>query len=148
MPPGGRGRGRGQGNWGPPGGEMTFSIPTHKCGLVIGRGKCLLCFLTSPQQSWADVNKASDYTSIFPFRWRKCKSHKSADRSLCRNIPAATTQWGPQLQTVHNPGLTSADWSCQAAHRGKDWGSCPLSPHVDVVGHLVSSMITPMDRMV
>lgn len=38
MPPGGRGRGRGQGNWGPPGGEVTFSIPTHKCGLVIGRG--------------------------------------------------------------------------------------------------------------
>ncbi|KAG7491432.1 hypothetical protein MATL_G00003480 [Megalops atlanticus] len=37
MPPG-RGRGRGQGNWGPPGGEMTFSIPSHKCGLVIGRG--------------------------------------------------------------------------------------------------------------
>lgn len=36
MPPGGRGRG--QGNWGPPGGEMTFSIPAHKCGLVIGRG--------------------------------------------------------------------------------------------------------------
>uniref|UniRef100_A0A8C3UA59 KH-type splicing regulatory protein n=1 Tax=Catharus ustulatus TaxID=91951 RepID=A0A8C3UA59_CATUS len=34
----GRGRGRGQGSWGPPGGEMTFSIPTHKCGLVIGRG--------------------------------------------------------------------------------------------------------------
>lgn len=44
MPPGGRGRGRGQGNWGPPGGEMTFSIPTHKCGLVIGRGESLrLC---------------------------------------------------------------------------------------------------------
>uniref|UniRef100_A0A8D0G0K8 KH-type splicing regulatory protein n=1 Tax=Strix occidentalis caurina TaxID=311401 RepID=A0A8D0G0K8_STROC len=39
MPPGGRGRGRGQGSWGPPGGEMTFSIPTHKCGLVIGRGE-------------------------------------------------------------------------------------------------------------
>lgn len=38
MLPGGRGRGRGQGNWGPPGGEMTFSIPAHKCGLVIGRG--------------------------------------------------------------------------------------------------------------
>lgn len=38
MPPGGRGQGRGQGNWGPPGGEMTFSIPAHKCGLVIGRG--------------------------------------------------------------------------------------------------------------
>ncbi|NXR28251.1 FUBP2 protein, partial [Cinclus mexicanus] len=38
LPPGGRGRGRGQGSWGPPGGEMTFSIPTHKCGLVIGRG--------------------------------------------------------------------------------------------------------------
>ncbi|KAG7460130.1 hypothetical protein MATL_G00217980 [Megalops atlanticus] len=37
MPPG-RGRGRGQGNWGPPGGEVTFSIPSHKCGLVIGRG--------------------------------------------------------------------------------------------------------------
>ncbi|KAJ8398715.1 hypothetical protein AAFF_G00419120 [Aldrovandia affinis] len=34
----GRGRGRGQGNWGPPGGEVTFSIPSHKCGLVIGRG--------------------------------------------------------------------------------------------------------------
>lgn len=38
MPPGGRGRGRGPGNWCPPGGEMTFSIPAHKCGLVIGRG--------------------------------------------------------------------------------------------------------------
>uniref|UniRef100_A0A8C9WS13 KH-type splicing regulatory protein n=1 Tax=Scleropages formosus TaxID=113540 RepID=A0A8C9WS13_SCLFO len=38
MPPGGRGRGRGPGNWGPPGGEVTFSIPSHKCGLVIGRG--------------------------------------------------------------------------------------------------------------
>ncbi|XP_056135607.1 far upstream element-binding protein 2 isoform X2 [Lampris incognitus] len=38
MPPGGRGRGRGPGNWGPPGGEMAFSIPAHKCGLVIGRG--------------------------------------------------------------------------------------------------------------
>ncbi|XP_066563813.1 far upstream element-binding protein 2 isoform X1 [Amia ocellicauda] len=38
MPPGARGRGRGQGNWGPPGGEVTFSIPSHKCGLVIGRG--------------------------------------------------------------------------------------------------------------
>ncbi|XP_034766218.2 far upstream element-binding protein 2-like isoform X4 [Acipenser ruthenus] len=38
MPPGGRGRGRSQGNWGPPGGEVTFSIPSHKCGLVIGRG--------------------------------------------------------------------------------------------------------------
>lgn len=36
MLPGGRGRG--QGNWCPPGGEMTFSIPAHKCGLVIGRG--------------------------------------------------------------------------------------------------------------
>ncbi|EAW58607.1 hCG1647467, partial [Homo sapiens] len=32
------GRGRGQGNWRPPGGEMTFSIPTHKRRLVIGRG--------------------------------------------------------------------------------------------------------------
>lgn len=38
MPPGGRGHGRGQGSWGPPGGEMAFSIPAHKCGLVIGRG--------------------------------------------------------------------------------------------------------------
>ncbi|XP_029545757.1 far upstream element-binding protein 2 isoform X2 [Salmo trutta] len=39
MPQGGHGRGRGQGNWGgPPGGEVTFSIPAHKCGLVIGRG--------------------------------------------------------------------------------------------------------------
>ncbi|XP_062386359.1 far upstream element-binding protein 2-like isoform X2 [Sardina pilchardus] len=44
MPPGGRGRGRGgpPGGWGGPpgagGGEMTFSIPAHKCGLVIGRG--------------------------------------------------------------------------------------------------------------
>ncbi|XP_041839736.1 far upstream element-binding protein 2 [Melanotaenia boesemani] len=38
MSPGGRGWGRGQGNWGPPGGEVTFSIPAHKCGLVIGRG--------------------------------------------------------------------------------------------------------------
>ncbi|XP_052042674.1 far upstream element-binding protein 2-like [Apodemus sylvaticus] len=36
TPPGGRGRA--QGNWGPPAGEMTFFIPTHKCGLVIGRG--------------------------------------------------------------------------------------------------------------
>ncbi|MEQ2217146.1 hypothetical protein XENOCAPTIV_024564 [Xenoophorus captivus] len=38
MPPGGRGRGGGQGSWGPPGEEMTFTIPAHKCGLVIGRG--------------------------------------------------------------------------------------------------------------
>uniref|UniRef100_A0A671X2T4 KH-type splicing regulatory protein n=1 Tax=Sparus aurata TaxID=8175 RepID=A0A671X2T4_SPAAU len=38
MPAGNRGRGGGQGGWGPPGGEMTFSIPAHKCGLVIGRG--------------------------------------------------------------------------------------------------------------
>ncbi|XP_034044637.1 far upstream element-binding protein 2 [Thalassophryne amazonica] len=38
MPPAGRGRGRGQGPWGSPGGEMTFSIPGHKCGLVIGKG--------------------------------------------------------------------------------------------------------------
>lgn len=46
MPPGGRGRGRGQGNWGPPGGEMTFSIPTHKCGLVIGRGESAVGILS------------------------------------------------------------------------------------------------------
>ncbi|KAF3846469.1 hypothetical protein F7725_003547 [Dissostichus mawsoni] len=38
MPAGNRGRGGGQSGWGPPGGEMTFSIPAHKCGLVIGRG--------------------------------------------------------------------------------------------------------------
>ncbi|XP_042200617.1 far upstream element-binding protein 2 isoform X2 [Callorhinchus milii] len=40
MPGPGRGRGRGQGTWGigPPGGEMAFSVPSHKCGLVIGRG--------------------------------------------------------------------------------------------------------------
>uniref|UniRef100_A0A7N6FJQ3 K Homology domain-containing protein n=1 Tax=Anabas testudineus TaxID=64144 RepID=A0A7N6FJQ3_ANATE len=38
MPAGNRGRGGGQGGWGLPGGEMTFSIPAHKCGLVIGRG--------------------------------------------------------------------------------------------------------------
>ncbi|XP_034084748.1 far upstream element-binding protein 2-like isoform X4 [Gymnodraco acuticeps] len=38
MPAGNRGRGGGQGGWGPPGGEITFSIPAHKCGLVIGRG--------------------------------------------------------------------------------------------------------------
>uniref|UniRef100_A0A4W5R9Z0 KH-type splicing regulatory protein n=1 Tax=Hucho hucho TaxID=62062 RepID=A0A4W5R9Z0_9TELE len=44
MSPSGGSRGRsrgGQGSWGPPGGgggEMTFSIPAHKCGLVIGRG--------------------------------------------------------------------------------------------------------------
>ncbi|RVE75778.1 hypothetical protein OJAV_G00002340 [Oryzias javanicus] len=38
MSPGGRGWGRSQGSWGPPGGEMTFSIPAHKCGIVIGRG--------------------------------------------------------------------------------------------------------------
>lgn len=35
MPPGGQGHGRGQGSWG---GEMAFSVPAHKCGLVIGRG--------------------------------------------------------------------------------------------------------------
>ncbi|XP_029014740.1 far upstream element-binding protein 2-like isoform X2 [Betta splendens] len=38
MPVDNRGRGGGKGGWGPPGGEMTFSIPAHKCGLVIGRG--------------------------------------------------------------------------------------------------------------
>ncbi len=40
---GGRGRGRGQGNWnmGPPGGlqEFTFTVPTMKTGLIIGKGK-------------------------------------------------------------------------------------------------------------
>ncbi|XP_011610756.1 far upstream element-binding protein 2 isoform X1 [Takifugu rubripes] len=35
MPSGGQGHGRGQGSWG---GEMAFSVPAHKCGLVIGRG--------------------------------------------------------------------------------------------------------------
>nr|XP_057917415.1 far upstream element-binding protein 1 isoform X3 [Doryrhamphus excisus] len=46
---GGRGRGRGQGNWnmGPPGGlqEFTFTVPTMKTGLIIGKGgetiKCI-----------------------------------------------------------------------------------------------------------
>ncbi|XP_072225297.1 far upstream element-binding protein 2-like isoform X2 [Leuresthes tenuis] len=38
MPAGSRGRGGGQDSWGPPGGEMTFSIPANQCGLVIGRG--------------------------------------------------------------------------------------------------------------
>lgn len=41
-PGGGRGRGRGQGNWnmGPPGGlqEFTFTVPTVKTGLIIGKG--------------------------------------------------------------------------------------------------------------
>ncbi|XP_064416376.1 far upstream element-binding protein 1 isoform X4 [Latimeria chalumnae] len=40
--PGGRGRGRGQGNWnmGPPGGlqEFSFTVPTGKTGLIIGKG--------------------------------------------------------------------------------------------------------------
>uniref|UniRef100_A0A8B9GYT1 Far upstream element (FUSE) binding protein 1 n=1 Tax=Astyanax mexicanus TaxID=7994 RepID=A0A8B9GYT1_ASTMX len=39
---GGRGRGRGQGNWnmGPPGGlqEFSFTVPTMKTGLIIGKG--------------------------------------------------------------------------------------------------------------
>lgn len=35
MPSGSQGHGRGQGSWG---GEMAFSVPAHKCGLVIGRG--------------------------------------------------------------------------------------------------------------
>ncbi|XP_034039955.1 far upstream element-binding protein 1 isoform X1 [Thalassophryne amazonica] len=39
---GGRGRGRGQGNWnmGPPGGlqEFSFTVPTIKTGLIIGKG--------------------------------------------------------------------------------------------------------------
>ncbi|XP_029996059.1 far upstream element-binding protein 2-like isoform X3 [Sphaeramia orbicularis] len=38
VPSGNRGRGGGQGGWEPPAGEMAFSIPAHKCGLVIGRG--------------------------------------------------------------------------------------------------------------
>ncbi|XP_031426642.1 far upstream element-binding protein 2 isoform X1 [Clupea harengus] len=39
MPPSGSGRDRGPGGWGgPTGGEMAFSVPAHKCGLVIGRG--------------------------------------------------------------------------------------------------------------
>ena len=33
----GGGQGGGQGSWGTPGGEMIFSIPTIKCGLVIGQ---------------------------------------------------------------------------------------------------------------
>eukprot|EP00061_Rhincodon_typus_P015878 g43800.t1 len=48
VPPGpggpgpGRGRGRGQGNWnmGPPGGlqEFTFTVPSSKTGIIIGKG--------------------------------------------------------------------------------------------------------------
>lgn len=48
---GGRGRGRGQGNWnmGPPGGlqEFTFTVPTMKTGLIIGKGKWPLKVLSS-----------------------------------------------------------------------------------------------------
>lgn len=47
-PGGGRGRGRGQGNWnmGPPGGlqEFTFTVPTVKTGLIIGKGMWLFRF--------------------------------------------------------------------------------------------------------
>lgn len=50
---GGRGRGRGQGNWnmGPPGGlqEFSFTVPTMKTGLIIGKGKWLLCWFTNIQ---------------------------------------------------------------------------------------------------
>lgn len=46
---GGRGRGRGQGNWnmGPPGGlqEFTFTVPTMKTGLIIGKGRWQPFFL-------------------------------------------------------------------------------------------------------
>ena len=46
---GGRGRGRGQGNWnmGPPGGlqEFTFTVPTMKTGLIIGKGEDPRCSL-------------------------------------------------------------------------------------------------------
>uniref|UniRef100_A0A3B3VZT7 Far upstream element (FUSE) binding protein 1 n=1 Tax=Poecilia latipinna TaxID=48699 RepID=A0A3B3VZT7_9TELE len=42
---GGRGRGRGQGNWnmGPPGGlqEFSFTVPTMKTGLIIGKGETI-----------------------------------------------------------------------------------------------------------
>ncbi|CAB1459090.1 unnamed protein product [Pleuronectes platessa] len=51
MPTGNRGRGGGQGDWGPPGGEMTFSIPAHKCGLVIGRGGAHRSRSTTPSSS-------------------------------------------------------------------------------------------------
>lgn len=48
--PGGRGRGRGHGgNWnmGPPGGlqEFSFTVPTVKTGLIIGKGQS--CFSES-----------------------------------------------------------------------------------------------------
>lgn len=47
--PGGRGRGRGHGNWnmGPPGGlqEFSFTVPTVKTGLIIGKGQS--CFSAS-----------------------------------------------------------------------------------------------------
>lgn len=47
--PGGRGRGRGHGNWnmGPPGGlqEFSFTVPTVKTGLIIGKGQS--CFTAS-----------------------------------------------------------------------------------------------------
>lgn len=47
--PGGRGRGRGHGNWnmGPPGGmqEFSFTVPTVKTGLIIGKGQVFFfCF--------------------------------------------------------------------------------------------------------
>ncbi|XP_075594226.1 far upstream element-binding protein 2 isoform X6 [Balearica regulorum gibbericeps] len=104
MPPGGRGRGRGQGSWGPPGGEMTFSIPTHKCGLVIGRApRCPLC---PPSR-----------------RRGERQSHQPADGGVRGDLPPAAPQRGPQLQTLHHPRLPPADRPRQAAHRGEDRGS-------------------------
>lgn len=61
---GGRGRGRGQGNWnmGPPGGlqEFTFTVPTMKTGLIIGKGKWPLYQMT--RHVW--LNNRLNYSGL------------------------------------------------------------------------------------
>ncbi|GAB1297678.1 Far upstream element-binding protein 2 [Apodemus speciosus] len=50
-------RGRAQDNGGPPGGEMTFSIPTHKCGMVIGRGEENLKAISQQTGAFVEISQ-------------------------------------------------------------------------------------------
>ncbi|KAK7930212.1 hypothetical protein WMY93_006607 [Mugilogobius chulae] len=101
MPPGGRGRG--QGNWGPPDGGVTFSIPAHKCGLVIGRGG-------------ETVKSINQQTGAF---W------SSTWRSFCpQGWGNAYPQW--QGQGPQDPGKAAADHSAAwAAYYAQYYGQQP-----------------------
>lgn len=88
--PGGRGRGRGHGNWnmGPPGGlqEFSFTVPTVKTGLIIGKGQ--FCFSASLILNCLLGEKS---TSFF---------HPSAGGETIKSI---SQQSGARIELQRNP---------------------------------------------